>query len=228
MSWMEQRANFQQRLDALNGIDVVGTIFTPLDQALAIYISKGGVGADVNTNKAYQDVITYSQKADNLKLQYLQLNKDILAYVETEATHNNLSDLLIENGELQNKIQRLSKIQDEIKVDVDSAVARDELLRSRDTVTTPHTLFLLDRPVRQGMIPYLWVISILFIGVGLIIVKMMAPSLSFGMNSYGQPASFLVMLTAFFANRTVLISLLVAAAITILFLALKVGGLLGK
>ena len=169
----------------------------------------------------------YSQKAENLKLQYTQLNTAILNYVETEAKDNNLSGLLNDNGELQKKIKHLSKIQDEMKVDVDSAIARDELLRSRDTVASSHTLFLLDRPIRQGMIPYLWAISVLFIGIGLLIIKMIAPPIEIGVNAYGQPISTIALITGFFSNRTTLLALLVSAFIVILFLSLKVGGLLG-
>jgi len=115
-----------------------------------------------------------------------------------------------------------------MKVDVDSAVARDKLLRSRETVTSSHTLFLLDRPIRQGMIPYLWVISVLFIGVALLIIKMIAPPTTLGVNAYGQPISMIAMITGFFTNRTTLITLLVSAFIVILFLSLKIGGAFGK
>lgn len=133
--------------------------------------------------------------------------------------------MLTENGELQKKIQRLSKIQDEMKVDVDSAIARDKLLRSKDA--SPHTLFLLDRPIRHGMLPYLWVLAILFIGIGLLIIKAIAPPISLGTNAYGQPISFVAMLTGFFLNRTTLITLLATALIVILFLSLQVAGVFG-
>jgi len=222
MVWREKRTEFDQQLNALNQTDVEKTILKPLNEALSKYIT------NTSDTTAYENVKAYSQKAEDLKLQYVRLNDAILNYIKTEKQGNNLPELLSANGELQKKIQRLSKINDEMKVDVDSAVARDELLRSRETVTSSHTLFLLDRPIRQGMIPYLWVLSILFIGIGLLIIKMIAPPISVGVNAYGQPISFIAMLTGLFSNRTTLLALLVSALIVILFLSLKIGGVFGK
>lgn len=222
MAWREKRAEFDQQLNALNQTDVERTILAPLNEALSKYIT------NTSDTTAYENVKAYSQKAEDLKLQYTRLNDTILNYINMENQGDNLPELLSSNGELQNKIQRLSKINDEMKVDVDSAVARDELLRSRETVTSSHTLFLLDRPIRQGMIPYLWVISILFIGIALVIIKMIAPPTSMGVNAYGQPISIIAMITGFFLNRTTLIALLVSALIVILFLSLKIGGVFGK
>jgi len=221
MVWREKRTEFDQQLNALNQTDVEKTILKPLNEALSKYIT------NTSDTTAYENVKAYSQKAEDLKVQYVHLNDAILNYIKTEKQGNNLPELLSANGELQKKIQRLSKINDEMKVDVDSAVARDELLRSRETVTSSHTLFLLDRPIRQGMIPYLWVLSILFIGVGLLIIKMIAPPISVGVNAYGQPISFIAMITGFFSNRTTLLALLVSAFIVILFLSLKIGGVFG-
>lgn len=222
MAWREKRTEFQHQLDALNQTDIEKTILKPLNEALSKYIT------DTSDTTAYENVKAYSQKAEDLKLQYIHLNDAILQYIKTEKQGNNLPDLLSANGELQKKIQRLSKINDEMKVDVDSAVARDELLRSRDTLTSSHTLFLLDRPIRQGMIPYLWAISVLFIGIALLIIKMIVPPMSIGVNAYGQPISTIAMIMGFFSNRTTLIALLVSALIVILFLSLKVGGVFGK
>uniref|UniRef100_A0A6C0IHH3 Uncharacterized protein n=1 Tax=viral metagenome TaxID=1070528 RepID=A0A6C0IHH3_9ZZZZ len=221
MVWREKRTEFDQQLNALNQTDVEKTILKPLNEALSKYIT------NTSDTTAYENVKAYSQKAEDLKVQYVRLNDAILNYIKTEKQGNNLPELLSANGELQKKIQRLSKINDEMKVDVDSAVARDELLRSRETVTSSHTLFLLDRPIRQGMIPYLWVLSILFIGVGLLIIKMIAPPISVGVNAYGQPISFIAMITGLFSNRTTLLALLVSAFIVILFLSLKIGGVFG-
>jgi hypothetical protein len=221
MVWREKRTEFDHQLNALNQTDVEKTILKPLNEALSKYIT------NTSDTTAYENVKAYSQKAEDLKLQYVRLNDAILNYIKTEKQGNNLPELLSANGELQKKIQRLSKINDEMKVDVDSAVARDELLRSRETVTSSHTLFLLDRPIRQGMIPYLWVLSILFIGVGLLIIKMIAPPISVGVNAYGQPISFIAMITGLFSNRTTLLALLVSAFIVILFLSLKIGGVFG-
>jgi hypothetical protein len=140
-----------------------------------------------------------------------------------------LTTLLRENGELQKHIQRLEKVADDMKVDVESAVARDELLRSRNTEITPHKLFLLDRPVRKGMVPYIWALSILFIGVGLVIFRMTMPTfIGTSANAAGAAMTLPGMLFAFVTNKIVLGSLLGSALIVILFLSLKIAGVFGK
>jgi hypothetical protein len=144
------------------------------------------------------------------------------------AKDTNLSGLLTENGELQKQINRLEKIQNEMKIDVESAVARDKLLRSRNTEVNSRQLFILGRPVRRGLIPYLWVLSVLFIGVGLVIFKMTAPTLASSAPSANDAGSVMAMVMEFVTNKVVLGSLLISALIVILFLALKVAGVFGK
>jgi hypothetical protein len=136
-----------------------------------------------------------------------------------------MSDLLTETGTLQKEINGLQKIQEEIKTDVESAVARDELLRSRDTDLNTHQLFLLDRPVRRNMIPYLWVLSIVFVGVGLVVLRMMQPAIgtAIGTTYSGMP-SFWYQLTSFFTNNITWIAIVGACMVVILALGLKVGG----
>jgi hypothetical protein len=70
------------------------------------------------------------------------------------------------------------------------------------------------------------VISVLFIGVGLVIFRMTAPNLGI----FAMPEGMTIgdMLLGFFGNRGVLISLLVSAIIVIFFLALKIAGVFGK
>lgn len=170
-------------------------------------------------------------KINQLHVQYQRLNNDILSYLTEKAQDNNLSGLLTENGELQNQIHHLSKIQDEMKVDIESAIAREDLLRSRNAEITSHQLFIMDRPVRKGMIPYLWVIAILFVGIGLIIFKMMAPIIPediLGRNEFGNPYTIFGLLGSMISNKTVLSSLLGAAILVIIFLSLKIAGVFGK
>ena len=111
-----------------------------------------------------------------------------------------------------------------MKIDVETSVARDKLLRSRDTDVTRHQLFILDRPIRKGLIPYLWIISVLFIGIGLVIFKMSMPSLETDVGG----GSILYMTMEFVTNKIVLGSLLMSALIVILFLSLKVAGVFGN
>jgi hypothetical protein len=174
VTWMEKRAEFQRRLNDLSTKNNINQLVANLDAATASYISKGGLSQnqDPAINPDYKNIIDLSQQAEQIKKNYSSLNDDILKLVGTQAKQNNMSDLLTETGTLQKEINGLQKIQKEIKTDVESAVARDELLRSRDTDLTTHQLFILDRPVRRNMIPYLWVLSIVFVGIGLVILRM--------------------------------------------------------
>jgi hypothetical protein len=228
MKWMDDRARFQARFDELSQNNIQGLI-TELNQLVGHYIANTGNSKYSSRNSDYKKIIDLTNKAEEIKNNYYQLNDDILKYLGNEARDNNLSGLLTENGEVQRQIQRLNKIQDEIKVDVESAVARDELLRSRNTNITPHQLYLLDRPVRRGIIPYLWVLSILFIGVGLVIFYMMAPYILPETDITVESIEYIpIMIFEFISNKTVLVSLLISALIVILFLSLKIAGLFGR
>ena len=111
-----------------------------------------------------------------------------------------------------------------MKVDVESAVARDELLRSRNTDVSRHKLFLLDRPIRKDTIPYLWVFAIFFIGIGLIIFKMGIPDIP----STGSFSEIIGMVLQLLTSKLVLGTLLVTALIVIIFLSLTVAGVFKK
>jgi hypothetical protein len=219
MKWIEERAKFQKRFDDLSQENVQGLI-TELNKATGNFIARGGISQDPNNNPDYDTIVKLTQRAESIKQRYAALNDDILKYLTSEAKDNDLAGLLKENGELQKQISRLEKIQDEMKIDVTSAVARDELLRSRNTDVTRHQLFILDRPVRRGLIPYLWVLAVLFIGVGLVIFRMTMPTIIF---EGGTGFSLL----SIFESKGVIISLLVSALIVILFLSLKIGGVFG-
>ena len=153
-----------------------------------------------------------------------------MTYLKNNARDTNITGLLTENGELQKQINRLEKVQKEMKIDVESSVARDKLLRSRDTDVTPHQLFILDRPVRKGLIPYLWVISVLFIGVGVVIFKMIMPSFiaATATTTNTTSTSIYYMIMEFVTNKVVIGSLIASVLIVILFLSLKVAGVFGK
>ena len=220
MKWIEERAKFQKIFDDLSQENVQGLI-TELNKATGNFIARGGISQDPNNNPDYDTIIKLTQRAENIKNSYAFLNDNILKYITTEAKDNDLAGLLKDNGELQRQIIRLEKIQDEMRIDVTSSIARDELLRSRNTDVTRHQLFILDRPIRRGLIPYLWVLAVLFIGVGLVIFRMTMPTIIF---EGGTGFSLL----ALFENRGVLIALLVTALIVIIFLSLKIAGVFGK
>lgn len=226
-SWIDERAKFQARFDSLSQQNIQGLI-SELKKATNNYISNGGLSQDANNNPNYNTIVKLIAKAEDIKQGYAMLNDDIIKYLAQYGKNADLTTILAENGELQKHIHRLEKVLEEMKVDVESAVARDELLRSRNTDITPHKLFLLDRPVRKGLVPYIWALSILFIGVGLVIFRMTMPTFISTSTNATTAMTLPGMFLAFFANKIVLGSLLSAALIVILFLSLKIAGVFGR
>jgi hypothetical protein len=176
----------------------------------------------------------YTGNSDPVSLQTLKdrstyLFNKINSVLSTEMADQSTADLLTRTGQLQQQIQRLHEIKKDIKVDVESAVARDEVLRSRDTKLNSHKLFLLNRPIRKGVIPYLWVLSVLFIGISLILFRMMLPESIPSTNSsaFGSSVSISLMISEFFENKMVIISIIVALCILSLFLGLRLAGVFG-
>lgn len=223
-SWNNKRAEFQRRFDIL-AQENIPQLITTLNTDIGNYISKAGLSQNPLDNEIYQKIETNIERAENIKQRYSELNNDILTYLKNNANDTNITGLLIENGELQKQINTLEKLQDKMKIDVETSVARDKLLRSRDTAVTPHQLFVLDRPVRKGLIPYLWVISVLFIGIGLVILKMNMPSIQ--INTTATYSTY-YMIIEFITNKVVIGSLIASVLIVILFLSLKVAGVFGK
>ena len=176
----------------------------------------------------------YTGNSDPVALQTLKdrstyLFNKINSALSTEIADQSTADLLSRTGQLQQQIQRLHAIKKDIKVDVESAVARDEVLRSRDTKLNSHKLFLLNRPIRKGVIPYLWVLSVLFIGVSLVLFRMMLPEStpSTNVGAFGSSLSISLMISEFFENKMVIISIIIALCILSLFLGLRLAGIFG-
>jgi hypothetical protein len=221
MDWPTSRAAFRSRLDTLNTQYTPATI-TELDTAIGAYLTQYATDKSSNLSTQGQAITTKVNAVKELKNQYSALNDDIIKLFKNEATNHNLSAILTENGALQNKIQQLRKVQSTIKVDVETAVARDELLRSRNKDINSHQLFLFDRPVRRGMVPYLWAISVLLIGIGILLLRSVVPNL--------PPFSLFDiynLITTQYLTSNILLLLLAACLITIIFLSLKIGGVFG-
>lgn len=159
--------------------------------------------------------------ADTPIATYTTLLSDINTYLNQVNT-NEIDTILKENETLKKSISIYIQQLYEVKELVETAISRDKSLRSKNTDVSSHALFLLDRPIRRYMIPYLWVFSILFIGVALYIFKSSFPAIQYDFQTiFG-------MIYLFFSDRIVINVLLVVAIITIVFLSLKVAGVFGK
>jgi hypothetical protein len=226
MAWRDKRAEFQQRFDTLNS-ENIESLIGQLNAATGKYVSSAGLtqNQDPNTNPDYVEIVKLANKADELKKRYTILNDEILQYLKTQSRYNDMTELLKESGILQTKLTKLHEMKKEMKTDIESAVARDELLRTRETNLNEHQLFILDRPVRRNMIPYLWVLSIVFVGIGLVLLRMMTPELGITENeARALSQSFIDTLSSYFTNNATWFGIIGACMVVILVLGLKVGG----
>lgn len=164
-----------------------------------------------------------------LKTEYEQVRNGLTSYLKDEAQKYELSNKLEETGTLQSQLREIEKERDRLQTDVDTALARDEALRTRNRKGNRHTLYLLDRPVRRGMVPYLWALSVLFVGVGVLLFYWLTPALLLPVGGWGMNASSVLdMLSDIFSNRYTWMALFGASTIVILFLSLKIAGVFGK
>jgi len=79
------------------------------------------------------------------------------------------------NTQLQTDIADLTKKRDDLLVDQQAAQLRDDVLRTGNGAVTNHQIYLLGRPLRPASIPYLWALSVLFIGLAILIFYMFYP-----------------------------------------------------
>ena len=221
--WPTQKTLYQARLDRLNQTDVSRKI-AELQAAITTYVSKG------SCNGSTEESAMQTKLNDLIALRdsYAALYRDIQSNLKTAASASDLTALITDNGTLQTKIQGLEKTVASMKVDVESAVARDEILRTRDKAITSHDLFLLGRPVRRGMIPYLWALAILLIGLAMTLLYRHAQMLGWTdpMVQSGMTAAMYGYLYMVFGNRTLLWALIGALSLAVLVMSLRMAGTL--
>ena len=213
-TWESANRGFSRRQaqykQAFQGVDIPA-----LKRTLSDYVT-------TPTQERLQTITTQLGTLEQIHKNYAALNTDIMTEIKNRATATNMSTLMSANAELQNDITALQQQKKDKRVDVESALAREELLRSRTRAVTSHQLFILDRPVRKGMIPYLWVLSVVFVGIAMILFRMAFPVLP--VTAFDLSLMFQDVMS----NTTIWIALLLCALIVILFLSLKVAGVFGK
>jgi len=124
------------------------------------------------------------------------------------------------NKELQAQILQLTEQRNNLKENRDVAVLRDSTLRSGSDSISNHQVYLLGRPLRPASIPFLWALSVLFIGLGLLVFYTFFP--------YTIPPIDILLfeIYLFFASPYVWSVLFGLASIVILFLSLHIAGIL--
>lgn len=190
---------------------------------LTNYIQKGGVSQNPANDGDYNDIIRLYTKIKSKENEYRQLNVQLSNKIKEISTAGDLGKILQENGELQSQVSNLEVKLKASNEDVKSAELRDELLRSQDSNITKHQVFMLGRPLRPSSIPYLWALSVLFIGASLLVFQTQGPPLLEPLYAWYSTPS--VPGTSFFGS-TMWIALTAALAIVILFLSLRVANVI--
>ena len=219
-SWPERRAAFVQAFEAINAYvqNNLMTDLTKLSIGLTEYVQLGGVSNDPTQDPIYTQITQNSEQIQAMKGALVNLNQELSTAIRTHASDNDINGLLAENGKLQQVIQDTQKKKEDTAADAKAAELRDEVLRTREHNVTKHQLFLLGRPLRPGSIPYLWALSALFVGLGLLLVAMTFPTFSVSNELEGMDMMDLLSQPAVWG------SLLGAAGIVILFLSLNAAG----
>jgi len=221
-SWPELKSQYQARYNDLSNYrqNELSKDVQALSEATAKYISKGGISQDPANNADYNTAVQISNKIKEKRQAFQTLNKEISSTLQSISRSDDMGRLLLENGNLQQEINQLEKDDKTMEQDVKSSELRDELLRSRESNITKHQIYLLGRPLRPSSIPYLWAMSVLFIGIALIIFYQFMPPLP--TYPEGVEVSWLDMIR----DPRIVGTLAGALAIVNIFLALKVANII--
>jgi hypothetical protein len=223
--WSKKRKEFAEQKAAMDsqGVQLNSTIAN-LNKSVAEFIQRGGLSQSPEQNPQYRTITNNLKIVTDTKAKYNTLNQNIQTFLDVQSKKTDWNGQLKENGSMQQEIIQLQERNNELKVDADTALARDELLRTRDTRVSSHDLFLFGRPVSRSLVPYLWTLAILFIAVGLFIFKIIFPATDIPV---GMPATsmFGTMLYEYLSNNMILVSIMICAVIVIVFLSLYIAGI---
>jgi hypothetical protein len=221
MSWIDTKATFTQRQNDI-ATYVSGQMnqdITALNGAISNYIQSGGVAPGEN-NPDYDTINELSKRLALYKSQIVQLNKEVSTAIQNQGENSDMEALLQKNGELQKQIAKAETLKTELREDAGNAKVRDQALRTRDTNINNRQVYLLGHPLRPASIPYLWGLSILFIGIAVLMLYYYSPI------QFPNTEDVIPILIEQFYNPWLWISLLGAASIIILFLILRVANLI--
>jgi hypothetical protein len=205
-AWAEQKAVFNARLTSINNKNV-----TQLLSDLEDRINAG----ESLSSKEVQGIIA---SITAIQKEYDTLKAEIAGYNDEFKTAT-LDSVLQNTGFTQQELKRLEEINKRLDDDIETARARDELLRSGNTKRNSHMLFLLDRPIRKQSIPFLWLASIICVGIALIMARTVTASIDIPGTVLGY---FAYTVTSALQNPVLLQTLLISAVVVIIFLSLKI------
>ena len=216
-SWVDTKAQLTQRQNDI-ATYVAGQMnqdITALNKSITSYIQSGGVSTG-ETNPDYDNINTLTQRLTLFKTQIIQLNTDLSTAIQTQGQNSDMEALLQKNGDLQKQIATAESKKQELSQDAGSAKVRDQVLRAKDTTINHRQVYLLGHALRPASIPYIWGLSVLFIGVAVLMLYYYSP-----IEPVPTEVIIAFMMEQFY-NPWLWISLLGAASIVILFLILNI------
>jgi flagellar hook-associated protein FlgK len=145
MGWSDEKQEFLNEFNRLNTTSKIDTKVAELNDVIASYIQTGGLTDPANTQSLYAKIGPQVETITGIKTEYSDLNNKINKEIINHVGQVNVSDTLTDIATLQTRIKTYEHDLKDINVDVETALARDELLRSRNTKRDSHTLFLMDR-----------------------------------------------------------------------------------
>lgn len=219
-SWINAKKAFQTRYNTLSDYrqNTLQNDLSFIQGNMSAYVNMAG-----NTYAPPNDDNVYNKAKSrfdivNAKLnEFSTLNKDITNKLQEISAQNDTGQLLSQNGSLLQDIKQLETKVEEYKGDAESAQLRDELVKDRNTAVNRHQLFFLNKPLSKSSIPFLWGLSILFVGIGVLIFKQMFP-----LSLTATPGTFNII--QYLLDPRVLIALVVASLIVVIFLTMKILG----
>lgn len=241
-NWPTMKQQFETRYNKINNYvqNKLKGDSQQLSTAVANYVKTGGAvtRSDDASGGLYENIIQLSKRINDHKNAMANLNKEMADALHNLSAGTDMGAILLENGQLQQEIIRLEKEQDSIEDDVETAKERSHLFRTQATAVNKQQIFFLGRPLRPGIIPWLWSLSILFLGVGLLLLyygmlgsfgvsTLFGPSTSDPLSYMNSGQSFTGKLWSIISSPAVWGTLLGSTVIVILFLSLKIAGYFG-
>lgn len=218
--WPMLKEEYQKQYDSIAEYinKSLGNNIDTLRDALSQYVQHAGVATDPANDQIYNTILSTSKQINDNKTALLNLNSTLSQAIKDYTKTVDMDGALQENGKLQTAIKTLEKEMSEASEDEQSALVRDEVLRTRDTSVTRHQLFLLGRPLRPSFIPFLWALSVLFIGVSVLLITQFFPI------PVEQWPYVMAYISRIFSDPWIWMSLFGSACIVIFFLVLKLIG----
>jgi cell division protein FtsB len=227
--WPIKRAEFQKRYDDITakGTQLNQDIDT-LNNSARNYIQSGGVSLNPANDQNYIQSIEAAKRIAGYKNSLATLVREVNQHIKDISVSSDIGTKLAENGRLQQEIMDLEKEAKDYEDDAKTSELRESLLRSKESDITRHQVVFLGRPLRQSTIPFLWALSVLFIGASILMFQTMTPPLQpLFVTLFGSPsANGIAEGGGFLSDVRVWRTLVGAFTIVIIFLSLRVANVI--